>query len=72
MPTVSGSLEGPPVPHVPCGRQASVAGLSTTIAGSPTAHEVRKNSSYLHSAQLAVGPTRKRLARTSEPMPPLP
>src|SRR5215510_2009211 len=38
------------------------AGLSTNIAGSPTDHELRKNSSNFQSAQLPIGPTPIRLA----------
>ncbi|HEV3365721.1 MAG TPA: hypothetical protein VG795_16575, partial [Acidimicrobiia bacterium] len=50
----------------------ALAGTSTTMAGSPTAQAVRKKSSYLHSVQPAIGPTPKRLARISAPMPPVP
>ena len=52
-------------------RSAS-AGMSTIIAGSPTAHELRKKSSYLHSSQSHMGPTPRRLPITSLPMPPVP
>ena len=52
--------------------QGALAGTSTIIAGSPTTHEVRKNSSYLHSLQSCMGPTPMRLAKISAPMPPVP
>src|SRR5215831_829079 len=48
------------------------AGRSTNIAGSPTDHELRKNSSNLQSAQLPIGPTPIRLAYISAPIPPVP
>ena len=38
------------------------AGLSTTMAGSPTVQEFRKNSSNLHSWQSRIGPSWRRLA----------
>ena len=50
----------------------TLAGTSTTMAGSPSAQEVRKNSSYLQSVHSAIGPTPRRLARISAPMPPVP
>ncbi len=46
-----------------------LAGTSTTMAGSPTAQELRKNSSNLHSGHFHIGPTPKRLASTSAPVP---
>jgi hypothetical protein len=39
-----------------------LAGTSTSIAGSPTVHDDRKNSSYLQSTQPPIGPTPMRLA----------
>jgi hypothetical protein len=56
-----------------CGTvQGEFAHTSTFIAGSPTVHESRKNSSYLQSGQPPIGPTPMRLARISAPMPPVP
>ncbi len=63
------------VQPAPEGAQPSspkLAGTSTTMAGSPTAGEVRKNSSYTQSRQSCMGPTPSRLAMTSEPTPPEP
>src|SRR6266567_7989020 len=48
------------------------AGLSTSIAGSPTDHEERKNSSNLHSTHFASGPTPSRFASTSGPIAAIP
>ena len=39
-----------------------LAGLSTSIAGSPTDHALRKNSSNLQSTQGPIGPTPMRFA----------
>jgi hypothetical protein len=52
--------------------QGAFAGTSTTMAGSPTVQESRKNSSYLQSGQPPIGPTPMRLARISAPMPAAP
>ncbi len=69
---MSGLHEAPPTLQAPWAVQASFAGVSTTIEGSPTTQEVRKNSSYLQVGQLPIGPTPRRLATISEAMPPEP
>src|ERR1044072_7923445 len=47
---------------VNAGNTLEFAGRSTSIAGSPTDHALRKNSSNLQSTHEPIGPTPMRLA----------
>ena len=49
-----------------------LAGKFTSMPGSPTVDEDRKNSSYAQSVQSCMGPVCSRLAMISEPTPPEP
>ncbi|MNN10528.1 hypothetical protein D3C81_1234520 [compost metagenome] len=68
MPSASGGGVWPG----PMFSRPTLAGTSTCMPTSPTVLAFRKNSSKAQSRQSCIGPTPRRLATISAPMPPLP